>query len=116
MLTFTGSTKRLRYYEHATRKHGKKKDRHYSIRIKVDGKDYTYRIGWWSDGIPEEARQNDPDIGFEEYCLSQMKLYKTNIKAGTTGPKSSQEKRKITAEKEAQKREEQGRIRLLRFP
>ena len=101
--------KGLRYYEHTTRKHGKKKDRYYSIRLKVDCKDYTYGIGWWSEGIPEEARQNDPGTGFEEYCLSQMKLYKANIKAGTTGPKSPKEKRKIAAEKEAQEQEEQER-------
>ena len=70
--------KGLRYYEHETRKHGKKKDRYYSIRFKVGRKDYTYGVGWWSDGIPDEARQNDPDMGFEEYCLSQIRLYKAN--------------------------------------
>ena len=100
--------KGLRYFQHATRKHGKKKDRYYSIRIKVDGKDYTYGVGWWSEGIPEEARKADPDMGFEEYCLSQMKLYKTNIRDGS-GPKSPREKREIAAEKDAEEREEQER-------
>ncbi len=94
----------LRYFEHATRKHGKKRDRYYAVRFKVDGKDYGYGIGWWSDGIPEEARQYDHDIGFEEYCLSQLKLYKANIKNGS-GPKSPKEKRKIAAKQEAQERE-----------
>jgi integrase len=98
----------LRYYEHSTRRHGKKKDRYYSIRFKVGNIDYGYGVGWWSDGIPEEARQNDPNMGFEEYCLSQMKIYKANLKAGS-GPKSPKEKRKMAAEKEAQEKVEQAR-------
>jgi len=101
--------KGLRYFEHENRKHGKKKDRYYSVRIKVDCKDYTYGIGWWSDGIPEEVRRNDPDMGFEDYCLSQLKLYKANIKAGSTGPKSPKEKRQVAKEEEVQKVAEQER-------
>lgn len=99
----------LRYYEHPTRRHGKKKDRYYSIRLKVDGRDYSYGIGWWSDGIPEEALRNDPSMGFEEYALSQLKLYKANIKAGS-GPKSPKEKRKIAEEKETQEKAEEERL------
>ena len=38
----------LRYYEHPTRLHGKRKDRYYSIRFKVDGKEHGYGIGWVS--------------------------------------------------------------------
>lgn len=91
----------LRYYEHPTRRHGKKKDRYYTIRFKVGGVDYGYGIGWWSDGIPEEARQDNPDMGFEEYALTQMKVYKANVKAGS-GPKSPKEKRKLAREKEVQ--------------
>jgi len=101
--------KGLRYYEHATEKHGKKKDRYYSIRLKVDGKDYTYGIGWWSEGIPEEIKKNDPDMGFEEYALSQIKLYKANIKAGS-GVKSPKEKRNAAAKEEAQKHAEEERL------
>jgi len=93
----------LRYYEHDSRQQGKKKDRYYSIRIKVGGKDYTYGVGWWSDGIPEEVKQNNPGIGFEEYALSQMRLYKANIKAGS-GPRSPRERRRILEEKEAEER------------
>lgn len=101
--------KGLRYYEHPTRRHGKKHDRYYSIRFKVDGHDYTYGVGWWSDGPPEEARENNPDIGFEEYALSQMKLFKANVKAGT-GVKSPKEKRKIAEEQEAQNKAEKERL------
>ena len=97
--------KGLRYYEHPTYKHGKKKDRYYSIRFKVAGKDYTYGIGWWSEGVPEEASKNDPDIGFEEYCITQMKLFKANVKAGS-GVKSPKEKREEAARKEIEMKEQ----------
>jgi len=100
--------KGLRYYEHPTRRHGKKKDRYYSVRFKIDGRDYTYGIGWWSDGIPEEARKNDPNIGFEEYALTQLKLYNANVKAGS-GPKSPKEKRKFAEERVAYEQAEQVR-------
>jgi len=100
--------KGLRYYEHTTRKHGKRWDRYYAVRFKVDGKDYGYGIGWWSDGIPEKALLNDPGMGFEDYCLSQLKLYKANVKAGS-GVKSPKEKRQLAKEEEAQKVAEQER-------
>lgn len=93
--------KGLRYYEHATRKHGKRRDRYYSVRFKVDGHDYTYGVGWLSDGIPQEARLADPNMGFEEYCLTQLRLFKANVKAGS-GAKSPKEKRRIANEKEEQ--------------
>lgn len=99
----------LRYYEHPIRRHGKKRDRYYAVRFKVDGRDYGYGIGWWSDGIPEEARRNDPSMGFEEYALAQLKFYKANLKAGS-GAKSPKERRKIAEEQEAQEKVEQERL------
>ena len=101
--------KGLRYYEHPARRHGKKKDRYYSIRFKVDNKDYDYGVGWWSDRIPEENLKNDPGMGFEEYALSQMKLFKANVKAGS-GPKSPKEKRRIAEGKEMQEQADQERL------
>jgi integrase len=101
--------KGLRYYEHPTRRHGKKKDRYYSVRFKIDGRDYTYGVGWWSDGIPEEARKNDPNMSFEEFALTQLKLYNANVKAGS-GPKSPKEKRKFVKERSAQEQAEQERL------
>lgn len=98
--------KGLRYYEHETRRHGKRRDRYYSTRFKVDGKDYTYGIGWCSDGIPEDVEGADQNMTFEEYCLSRLKTFKTNVKAGQ-GPKSPKEQRKVAAEKEAQAKVEQ---------
>ncbi|HOI74765.1 MAG TPA: site-specific integrase [Syntrophales bacterium] len=103
--------KGLRYYEHQTRRHGKKKDRYYSIRFKVDRKDYTYGIGWWSDGVPEDVIRNDPDMGFEGYCLSEMKRYKANVRAGS-GPISPKEHRK--AEEDRRRTEEEEEERRIR--
>ncbi|MCE5262647.1 MAG: site-specific integrase [Deltaproteobacteria bacterium] len=101
--------KGLRYYEHLTRRHGKKRDRYYAIRFKVAGKDYGYGVGWWSDGIPEEIEKEDPDLGFEEYALKLLRQYQGNIKAGS-GPKSPKEKRKIAQGEEAQAKAEQERL------
>jgi site-specific recombinase XerD len=86
--------KGLRYFEHDTRKHGKRYDRYYSIRFRVDGKLHTYGVGWLSDGIPEAIKQEEPGIGFEDYCLKLLRQYKVNVKTAT-GPTSPREKRII---------------------
>jgi integrase len=103
----------LRYFEHETRRHGKRKDRYYSIRFKVAGKDYGYGVGWVSDGIPEELHMADPELGFEEYCLRLLRQYKGNTKAGD-GPKSPKERRTLAdkrkAEEEQRAEEEKQRI------
>jgi len=96
--------KGLRYYEHETRRHGKKRDRYYSIRFKVAGRDYTYGVGWLSDGIPEAIRKAEPGLGFEDYCLKLLRQYKANVKSGT-GPKSPKQKRAIAEAREAAERE-----------
>ncbi|OPY72243.1 MAG: Tyrosine recombinase XerD [Syntrophorhabdus sp. PtaU1.Bin050] len=90
--------KGLRYYEHPTRKHGKKKDRYYAIRFKVAGKDYSYGVGWLSEGVPDEIKKKHHDIGFEEHCLMLLRQYKGNLKAGT-GPQSPKEKRRLEEER-----------------
>jgi integrase len=82
----------LRYYEHQERKHGKKRDRYYSIRFKVDGDEHNYGVGWVSDGVPDEIRKEHHDIGFEEYCLMLLRQYKGNLKIGS-GPQSPKENR-----------------------
>lgn len=90
--------KGLRYFEHDTRKHGKKFDRYYMIRFRVDKKLHTYGVGWLSDGIPEAIQQAEPGIGFEDYCLKLLRQYKVNIKTAT-GPTSPREKRILEREK-----------------
>lgn len=44
----------VRYREHATRKHGIRYDRCYSIRYTVDGKEKEEVVGWSSEGITAE--------------------------------------------------------------
>ena len=40
----------IRYYEHETRMHGKRRDRYYTIRHTVNGKQVQEALGWLSDG------------------------------------------------------------------
>jgi integrase len=98
----------LRFFEHGTRKHGKKKDRYYAIRFRLDRQLHEYGIGWLSDGIPEAIRKDEPNLGFEDHCLKLLREYKGNIKAGA-GPKSPKEKRDISEQEREQA--EQERIR-----
>lgn len=86
--------KGLRYFQHRERKHGKKLDRYYSIRFRVDYKLHTYGVGWLSEGIPDEIRKAEPNLGFEDYCLKLLRQYKGNVKLGT-GAKSPKETRTI---------------------
>ena len=97
--------KGLRYYEYPERKHGKQRDRYYAIRFKVGGKDYGYGVGWMSDGIPEAIRKEEPEIGFQDYCLKLLRQYKGNVKTGS-GPKSPKEKRSIEDARQATEKAE----------
>jgi len=44
----------VRFYEHATRKHGVKLDRYFAIRAQVDGKRREEGLGWASEGWTEQ--------------------------------------------------------------
>ncbi len=96
----------LRYYEHKTRKHGKRPDRYYQVRFRVDKKLYSYGVGWLSEGIPEEVRLRSPHTGFEEYAIDQMRKFRANVKDGS-GPKSPREKRRMLVEAEAEAEREE---------
>lgn len=65
----------VRYREHATRKHGVRLDRCFSIRYKVDGKDKEEVAGWASEGMSAEK------------AFKLLAAIRENIKNGT-GPKS----------------------------
>ena len=95
----------LRYFEHDTRKHGKRFDRYYSIRFRLDGKLHTFGIGWLSDGIPEAISTAEPGLGFEDYCLKVLREYKTNVKTAT-GAQSPKEKREQAAKEREQTEQE----------
>lgn len=101
--------KGLRYYEHGTRRHGQKRDRYYAIRFKIDKKEYSYGVGWLSDGIPEAIRTAEPLLGFEDYCLKLLRQYKGNIKSGA-GPRSPKERRTIAEAERGLAKAEKERI------
>lgn len=100
--------KGLRYYEHPVRKHGKQRDRNYSIYFRVGKKLFNYGVGWLSDGIPDAILKEESELGFQDYCLKLLRQYKGNAKSGA-GPKSPKEQREIAADKDAQKQQEQER-------
>jgi integrase len=96
----------VRYYEHATRKHGIQKDRYFAIRFQTEGKRREEGLGWATEGwTASKAAQT----------LAELK------KAAATGegPTSLAEKRhhaaaKRQAEKEAQAQEERDNLSLAR--
>jgi integrase len=65
----------VRYREHATRKHGIKPDRCFSIRYKIDGKDKEEVVGWASEEMTAEK------------AFKLLSAIRDNIKKGA-GPKS----------------------------
>lgn len=82
----------VRYREHATRKHGVRPDRCYSIRYKVDGKDKEEVVGWGSEGIT---------AGDAFKRLSELR---DNLRTGS-GAKTLEEKRLLAkADEEAERR------------
>lgn len=101
----------VRYREHETRKHGVRKDRYYSVRWKVDGKDREVALGWETEWTPgeDDARLGIESLADKAYHL--MKEMKTNARRGE-GPQSLKEKRKISeARREAEEAEEEVRKR-----
>ena len=76
------------YREHATRKHGIRPDRCYSIRYKVDGKDKEEVVGWGSEGITAEE------------AFKRLSELRENSRKGS-GAKTLEEKRSIAKAEEA---------------
>lgn len=82
----------VRYREHATRRHGIRPDRCYSIRYKVDGKDKEEVVGWGSEGITAED------------AFKRLSELRDNLRTGS-GAKTLEEKRLLAkAEEEAERR------------
>ena len=80
----------VRFREHPSRKHGLQKDRYFTIRRKVDGKDIEEALGWASEGwTPSKAYER----------LAELRA---NHQAGQ-GPQSLKEKRVLAkAQREAE--------------
>lgn len=94
----------VRYREHATRKHGIRPDRCYSIRYKIDGKDKEEVVGWSSEGITAED------------AFKRLSELRDNLRTGT-GAKTLEEKRLLAkaeeeAERQAKIREEKQNVTL----
>lgn len=92
--------KGIRYYEHATRKHGVGRDRYFSIRYTVDGKTKEEGLGWWSEGWNVER------------AIAERSKLKEAHRTGQ-GPATLEEKREqaaqVKAEAERQRRLEESR-------
>ncbi len=88
------AAKGIRYKEHATRKHGKRPDRYWSLQYKLKGKAVCEAVGWWSDGASQ---------GQCEEILSELRQ---NQKSGQ-GPQTLREMRAVNQEQ--QRREEAAR-------
>jgi len=83
----------VRYREHGSRKHGIRKDRCFSIRYKLNGKDFEEVAGWSSEGVTAESAHA---------LLAELRQ---NVRTGS-GPISLSEKR----ESERQEREARRRL------
>ena len=94
---FSTSTAGVRYREHPTRTHGKKKDRYYVIRYRKEGKTIQEPIGWASnEGITQAI------------ATERLAEIKRNIRKGE-GPQSLREKREIAEKKRIEKEKEKKR-------
>lgn len=87
----------VRYREHETRKNGVGKDRYFTIRYKLGGKDKEESLGWASEGWTAEKAA---------HVLADLK----RAAALGEGPKTLAEKRRISREKEAEKQVEQEKL------
>jgi integrase len=52
-ITWIQAGRGIRYWEHQSRKHGLRADRYWCIRYKLNGKDISEAVGWWSQGASQ---------------------------------------------------------------
>ncbi len=92
------NTPGVRYREHETRKNGVQRDRYFSIRYKVDGKDKEEALGWASQGWTVQK------------AVERLSEIKQNLRTGQ-GPQSLSEKRGLaSAERRAKAEQEAANI------
>jgi hypothetical protein len=66
MPKWVAAARGIRYWEHETRKHGKRSDRYWCLQYRRNGKTVNEAVGWWSQGASQaqaeellaELRQN----------------------------------------------------------
>lgn len=101
-IKWISSSKGIRYYEHPSRKYGKRPDRYYSLTYKLDGKVKCEGLGWESENrVPGESLQNRG-----ERLLAQLR---ENQRTGQ-GPRTLAEMH----DEGAKKREAEAETRRLR--
>lgn len=96
----------VRYYEHESRKYGKRKDRYYALSYKLDGKTVNEALGWESENrIPGQSLQSRAEL-----LMAQLK---ENQRTGV-GPRTLAEMRAANLKErqlqEAQEQEEKFRL------
>ena len=70
----------IRYREHKTRKHSQKPDRYWCLKFRLDGRDMTEAVGWWSEGVSKAK------------CLEILAEMRRNQRTGR-GPRTWRELR-----------------------
>jgi len=97
----------VRYYEHAIRKHGVKKDRYYAIRYQKEGKRKEEGLGWASNGWTAEKANAE---------LSELKkAYTTGTGATSLGEKRDIEKERREKEQVEKERSEKESVSFDEF-
>ncbi len=93
----------IRYREHATRKHGKRFDRYFSLAYWLNGKTVSEGIGWASEGITQA------------YCEDLLRTLKINQKEGV-GPQTLKEMREANLEAQETEKKEKQKAASLTLP
>lgn len=92
----------VRYREHPDRKHGVRKDRYYTIRYKLEGKDREEKLGWESDWTQaEKARKEKGEATgrtLEQEAILRISEIKSNHASGK-GPLTLEKKREAEKDK-----------------
>jgi integrase len=91
--------KGLQYREHATRKHGIRRDRYYRGRYRVDKKLITFAFGWESEWISSQKAKGRKRESFLDFCNKELSRLKENAKSGK-GPTTIKEDRNLAKAKE----------------
>lgn len=101
--------KGIRYREHPTRKYGQRKDRYYTIRYKLDGKDREERLGWESEWAKAEVarieRGEATGRSLEAEALVRLSDIRSNQKSGKGAFTLKEKREDELAKKEAESRE-----------
>jgi len=95
----------VRYREHPTRKHSVRKDRYYSIRFKLNGKDVEEGLGWESEW---KSKHRETGRSLEAEAILRLSEVKSNRRSGE-GPITLREKRGLAEQKREAEREEAAR-------